>query len=275
MYTVKDVLIFDVETTGLPEKGHKYDTHYMYFPNIVSLAWSIGGVDNHFIIKPDGYEIPEEATKIHGITTEIAMKEGWGIDNVLDKFYNDALNAKLICAHNIYFDTSIIKASTLKYMGKSFYDNVSEPALGKEKRIDTMMKTIKFVGALKANGTPGKFPKLEELYDKLFPGETFDAHDALEDVGALKRCLPELVKLGIIELVIKDYSEQTKVDFKKTSSKPIIKDSIIFDDPNPIVIPDTTQMDDFISGIKEFGQTIQQAKDALQYKNPLLGENDF
>jgi len=34
-------------------------------------------------------------------------------------------------------------------------------------------------------------------------------------------------------------------------------------------------MDDFIDGIKEFGLSIKQAKDALQYKNPLLGENDF
>ena len=61
-----------------------------------------------------------------------------------------------------------------------------------------MMKTIKFVGALYSNGRPGKYPKLEELYSKLFPGETFPAHDALEDVKACKRCIPVLVENGII-----------------------------------------------------------------------------
>jgi len=198
MYSIDQVLCFDAETTGLPEKGHKYETHFMQFPDIVSLAWSLGGINRFYIIRPNGWEIPEAATNIHGITTEMALEKGEDIEIVLEQFYLDALSAPLICAHNIYFDTSVIKANTLKYMGQTYYNDVSEPALSKEKRIDTMMKTIKFVGALKANGTPGKFPKLEELYDKLFPGEKFVAHDALEDVGALKRCLPELVKLGII-----------------------------------------------------------------------------
>lgn len=54
------------------------------------------------------------------------------------------------------------------------------------------------------NGKPGKFPKLEELFAKLFPGETFPAHDALQDVKALRRCVPELVEFGIIELKQKE-----------------------------------------------------------------------
>ena len=65
-------------------------------------------------------------------------------------------------------------------------DVYKRQALHNGKRIDTMMKTIKFVGALYQNGKPGKFPKLEELFAKLFPGETFPAHDALQDVKSLR-----------------------------------------------------------------------------------------
>lgn len=92
----------------------------------------------------------------------------------------------------------MLKANILRYCGKEYYDAKAEDALHKGKRIDTMMKTIKFVGALYQNGKPGKFPKLEELFAKLFPGETFPAHDALEDIRALRRCVPELVNLGLL-----------------------------------------------------------------------------
>ena len=106
----------------------------------------------------------------------------------------------------------------------------------KGKRIDTMMKTIRFVGACYENGKPGKFPKLEELYAKLFNGATFQAHNALEDVRALRKCLPELVQLGIIELVQKEYpAEQMKAEFD--APKPKSGQNIQFDDPNPVTEP--------------------------------------
>ena len=60
-----------------------------------------------------------------------------------------------------------------------------------------MMKTIKFVGAKQEGNNTPKFPSLEDLYTKLFV-ETFDAHNALNDVNATKRFYEELVRLKII-----------------------------------------------------------------------------
>lgn len=204
-YNLNDVCFFDCETTGVPAKGLKWDTDYMEFPHIVQLAWSIGEKECSYIIKPDGWVIPAEVIEIHGITTERATSEGVPLQDVIGEFLADANSAPLVCAHNIYFDSSIIKAETLRVFGREYYDLNVENALHKEKRIDTMMKTIRFVGATYSNGRPGKFPRLEELFAKLFNGETFPAHDALEDIRALKQCLAELVKLGIIELVKKEY----------------------------------------------------------------------
>lgn len=214
--TLNQVCVFDCETTGIPAKGMKWDVDFADFPNIVQLAWSLGEKERSYIIKPNGWEIPEETVEIHGITTERAMREGVPFESIIDEFLADCKAAKLIAGHNIYFDTSIIKAMILRTKGREYYDANAEDALYKGKRIDTMMKTIWFVKAKYPDGRVGKYPRLEELYDKLFPGETFGAHDAMEDVRAVKRCLPELVKLGIIELKPKEYAENPQ----KPEAKP-------------------------------------------------------
>lgn len=196
-----DILYFDTETTGLPPRGADYHKDYKEYPYIVQIAWSIGDKTKSYIIRPNGWIIPPEVVEVHGITTERALSEGIDMQTALSEFFHDAYNAKYVCAHNIYFDTSIIKANVLKIEGQSeFYDNVVTPALDKGKRIDTMRKTIKFVNATFPDGRAGKFPKLEELYAKIFQGETFPAHDALEDVKALRRCAEWLIKKGIITL---------------------------------------------------------------------------
>lgn len=230
---LKDVLMFDCETTGLPAKGAKWDVDFAEFPNIVQLAWSVNEKERSYIIQPEGWEIPEASIEIHGITAERANAEGVPFADIIDEFLDDCKNARLLVGHNIYFDTSIVKAMILRIMGREYYDAKAEDALHKGKRIDTMMKTIKFVGALYPNGKPGKFPKLEELYTKLFPGETFPAHDALQDVKALCRCVPKLVELGIIELKQKEYpAEQLKLEQEPAKTK-MVKRAIGFHDPTP------------------------------------------
>lgn len=219
---VKNVLVFDAETTGLPPKDAKYETDFMRFPHIVQLAWCMDGVEKDYIIKPEGWIIPEETTAIHGITTDHALKVGRPFGDVCNEFIADCERADFLVAHNIYFDTSTIKANVLKMFHIDYLEQRVNPAMDKYKRIDTMMKTIKFVGATFPNSAKLKFPKLEELYYKLF-GEDFPAHNAIEDVRAIIRCLPELVAGGIIE-------------FKKR--EPIATaQKLDFTDPNPVTEP--------------------------------------
>lgn len=149
---MKDVLTFDCETTGLPPKGAKWDVDFAEFPNIVQLAWAVNEKERSFIIKPEGWEIPEASIEVHGITAERANAEGVPFADIIDEFLEDCEKARLLVGHNIYFDTSIVKAMILRIMGREYYDAKAEDALFKGKRIDTMMKTIKFVGAKKATG---------------------------------------------------------------------------------------------------------------------------
>lgn len=216
-----DIVYFDTETTGLPPRGAKWKESPELFPNIVQLAWIRGNKEHSYIIKPDGWEISDESIAVHGITMERAISEGVPFESVIGEFIDDCLHADYIVAHNIWFDKSVVKAMCLRTFGDDYDKWLIDDALNADKRIDTMMKTIKFVGARYADGRPGKFPRLEELYAKLFNGETFPAHDALQDVKALVRCVPELIKLGIIELAPKE-PEQMKMKFeacKRTQTK--------------------------------------------------------
>lgn len=195
---MENYLIFDTETCGLVPKGADYKTDFEQFPHIVQLSWYFNGEYHDYIIKPEVWTIPEEAAKIHGITTEIALEKGTPMPIILARFIRDCYDAEKLIAHNSYFDISVIKANLRREFGvdhEAITD--SDLALDKSKRIDTMMKTIKFVGAKFKDGKVGKFPTLVELYTKLF-GETFNAHNALDDVKATKRCYEELIRLKII-----------------------------------------------------------------------------
>ncbi len=193
------ILTFDCETTGLPPRGSSYERDFMKFPRIVQLSWHFEESLKDFIIKPDGWTIPEESTKIHGITQERAEKEGLPIESVLAHFWNDCFDAEKLVGHNIYFDSSMIKSEALR-LGDPNFISLLNDAMDKSKRICTMMKTISFVGIKFENSNRCKFPKLTELYAKLFNGETFDAHNSAEDVKATLRCFNELIKLEIIVL---------------------------------------------------------------------------
>ena len=207
--TINDFLFFDTETTGIPDRSAKWDTDFAGYPHVVQMAWIHGCKVESHIIRPEGWEIPEDSVAIHGITTEYALEHGEPFAAVVDMFIRDCHDAGLICGHNIHFDTGIVKANILRELGREYYDaNDVETALYKGKRIDTMRSTMKWVDARNSWGKL-KFPNLGELYARCFPGETFHAHDALDDTKAVARCLPVLVDMGLLELKVKEYAEQT------------------------------------------------------------------
>ena len=78
-------LIFDTETTGLPKDWNAPFTDSDNWPRLVQLAWQLHDesgklIDNkNFIVKPEGYTIPYNAEKIHGISTERAEEEGYDL----------------------------------------------------------------------------------------------------------------------------------------------------------------------------------------------------
>ena len=126
-------LFFDTETTGLPRNSHASIKELENWPRVVQLAWltysNTGKLlsENDYIIKPEGFIIPNEATKIHGITTKKALVEGNDLSMVLAQFARDVKKANLVVAHNIDFDEKMTAlqadfAGLLKEEAKSKQD---------------------------------------------------------------------------------------------------------------------------------------------------------
>ena len=67
-------LFFDTETTGLPKRWNAPVTDLENWPRLVQLAWmeydAVGKVldSRDVIIYPEGYTIPPEVSRLHGIT---------------------------------------------------------------------------------------------------------------------------------------------------------------------------------------------------------------
>ena len=157
------------------------------------MSWKIGDKEGDFIIRPEGFTIPDEAAKVHGITTEKALAEGIPYKDAFLKFFADVQTADTLCAHNAAFDKSVIIAEYVRMTNTNRAAKFAQ-YFNSKPLIDMMQLTVDFVGARFKDGKPGKFPRLEELYAKLFNGESFPAHNSMEDVRALAKCYFECKK---------------------------------------------------------------------------------
>ena len=90
-------LIFDTETTGLPKSWNAPITNTENWPRGVfklhgncMMKWEMSLEHNDFLIKPEGYNIPYDAERIHGISTELAEEQGISLAEGL-LFFNEVL----------------------------------------------------------------------------------------------------------------------------------------------------------------------------------------
>ncbi|MDX1628704.1 MAG: 3'-5' exonuclease, partial [Fulvivirga sp.] len=113
-------LIFDTETTGLPHNYSAPITDLDNWPRLVQIAWQLhdhkGKLISHqnYIVKPEGFTIPFNSEKVHGISTKRALDEGHALKEVLDQFQTDLAQAQVVVGHNIAFDNSIVGAELVR-----------------------------------------------------------------------------------------------------------------------------------------------------------------
>ncbi len=157
---------------------------YLYYD---SNGNKIAGGD--FIIKPEGFTIPADASRIHGITMDKATREGKMLLPVLQDFQSLVNQAGYLVAHNMSFDEKIV--------GAEFLRNNMPNSVASKKKICTMESATDFCAIESAYGKY-KWPKLSELYFKLFRTELKEAHNAAIDIAATAACFWELKRLGKI-----------------------------------------------------------------------------
>ena len=190
-------LIFDTETTGLPKDWNAPITDLDNWPRVVQLAWQIHDsegklieVQDH-IIYPDGFDIPFNSTKIHGISTDRARNEGKPLSEVLSLFESSLALCEFVVGHNVNFDLNVT--------GCEFLRTSNQNPLALKAPLDSCTETT--AGLCQLPGGRGghfKLPKLEELYEFLFKEGFAEAHNAAFDVEATARVFLELLRLNVI-----------------------------------------------------------------------------
>ena len=212
-------LIFDTETTGLPKRWNAPITDIDNWPRCVQIAWQLhdqwGKVieSRDYLIKPDGFDIPYDAERIHGISTALAEEQGEDLIFVLKEF-NEALHkSTFVVGQNVGFDVNI--------MGCEFYRNEVESSMAAMPVLDTCTEVTANLCQIPI-GSKGKFkfPTLTELHKYLF-GEGFgEAHNATADVEATTRCFLELIRLGYFPQAQLQQEEGYLSKFKQENPEP-------------------------------------------------------
>ena len=193
---MKKILFYDTETTGLPRSYTAPATDSANWPRIVQIAYIVFDEKgqrlcaNSATIKPEGFTIPEAASKIHGITTEKALKEGRALLPVVTSMHKRRAEADRVVSHNIVFDENVLAA---EFFRAGLDHDICKPFICTMK---AGMNVCKLPGAYGQY----KWPKLMQLYSKLFGSEFEGAHGAASDIEATAKCFWEMVAKGVVKI---------------------------------------------------------------------------
>lgn len=176
------ILVFDTETTGLPAFNLPAEDPCQ--PHIVQLGAILYGPDRrvlselNLLVKPEGWTIPADASKVHGITTEIADRYGLKLASVIGLFGALAERAELLVAHNYSFDDKMVRRS-FHHLGTA-----DKAEAFRARPSYCTMRSSTDILKLPGKYSSFKWPNLQEAHTH-FLGKPFEgAHDAMADVRA-------------------------------------------------------------------------------------------
>jgi len=191
----RKLLFFDCETTGLPRTRYFNPDTVDDWPHLVQLAWARYDAQGNLedarshIVRPEGFKIPADATKIHGITQALARRVGRELADVLNEFLETAgVPETTLVAHNLSYDIHVVAADLVR-TGKPL-GILDLPG------ICTMLETTELCQLPRLGGFGYKWPTLDELHYFCFGRSYEGAHDAARDLEACARSFFKLLEAG-------------------------------------------------------------------------------
>lgn len=187
-------IVYDTETTGLPDfKARSYLPHQ---PHLVQLGAVVVDLTTREVlqtldvmIRPDGWEIPDEVAKIHGITTEKAAALGVPEALALEMFlqlWDRAGGGRTRIAHNEQFDARIIRIACARYQ-PDIADHWKAGTAKCTAKLSSPIVNLPPTEAMRATGRNfPKTPKLSEAYEHFMGKPLVGAHNAMVDVLACR-----------------------------------------------------------------------------------------
>lgn len=179
------LVFLDTETTGLPKSRNSNGLEIKgNWPDIVSVAWAVYEnktlvKSRYSVIKPEGWTIPADSIRIHGITEEEASK-GSSLHDILTELGKD-LEDSTVVAHNMEFDKNVLLAAYKWRLG------INPWTLWPKTEICTMVRStseLKLPSRFK-DSKQFKPPTLTELYKATFGKEPVGQHNSQKDVEIL------------------------------------------------------------------------------------------
>jgi DNA polymerase III epsilon subunit-like protein len=184
-------LVFDTETTGLVHWGAPpADERHC---KLVQLGCILFDEAKNEIATVKTIVIPsvpisEKAEETHGISLEMALELGVSANSALEIFCDLVDIADVIVAHNMSFDSLVMRHAAYK---AGMPGDIFE---GKELRC-TKEATTKILRLPKVKGGKGyKWPTLQECMTYFFKENIEGAHDAMVDVRACAKVYHNLVE---------------------------------------------------------------------------------
>lgn len=172
MYT-----IIDTETTGLFDFSRPADAEGQ--PRLASFAMLAADDDcnlicaTHVLVRPDGWQMGEEAERINGLSQQLLEAHGVSVDQVLVRYAAEITRGSIIVGHNIDYDAKIMRGELRRYGLEDFK--------GRTATICTMRALTDFCCIPKVNGRGYKWPKLSEAVRHCLNRDPSGAHGALHD----------------------------------------------------------------------------------------------
>lgn len=186
---MKPVLFYDTETTGLPLFGQPSD--HPGQARVVQFGARLVDVDTRkiintldLIIKPEGWEISDEAAAVHGITMEHAMDVGVSGSLALGLLLDLWECSVFRVGHNEQFDARMVRIEQCRHDESKldqWKDGQAECTAALATPIMKLPPTPKMLAAKRNHP---KTPNLGEAYEFFTGRKLQGAHSALVDVDA-------------------------------------------------------------------------------------------
>lgn len=188
-------LLIDTETSGLFDFSKPADADGQ--PRLAELAMILidpmdrgGAMEQHFLIKPEGWEIGPEMAAINGLTPEILEEKGVPVADAIAAYAAAVDHGAIVVAHNAQFDTKVMRGE----MRRAGVDDRFE----KTSNICTMRSLTNVCNIPKANGKGVKFPKFAEAYAHFFGAPPEGQHTAQGDCNALLEIFMEMFQRDLL-----------------------------------------------------------------------------
>lgn len=194
-------LFFDTETNGIKTWDN---------PNFKLRVAQIGAIlqdvatgrvlgEINLIVHQGDYQVPEGASRVHGITTELANQVGVPKDLADAAFASFLKRADFIAAHNIQYDIDVVnddmpRAAELIEAKPRFC--TMDGSLYLVKAPLSAKQVAYFNSKGRKPDAPYKSPNLTETHKHFFGVPFEGAHDAMADIRACRDVYQELIKQG-------------------------------------------------------------------------------